>query len=97
MAIVIKEQKRKSNLFGIALIIMIGGGLFITVYYLFFTPVPLIDRFAPVGLESLKQISSIQIDPEGVIENPAFQVLKQYADPLNTQTAGRSNPFAPIR
>ncbi len=97
MAIVIKEQKNKSSFFSVAVIIMVGGGLFLAAYYLFFTPVPLIDKFAPLSLESLKQISSIKINPDGILENPSFQVLKQYVGPVSSATSGRSNPFAPTR
>lgn len=84
-------------MFTVLILLLVFGGLGITVYYLFFTPTPLIDKFVPLNLKSLKEISSIKIKPEGIMNNPNFQVLREYSNPIPEVSAGRSNPFAPTR
>lgn len=97
MAIVIEEQNKKGGLFNILVMILIAGILGAAVYYLFFTEVPLIDKFAPLSIKSLREISSIKITPDKIANDPNISILKQYGSPVSGATAGRSNPFAPVR
>jgi len=95
MAIIIEEEKRKINwfaLFTIVLIVIIFG---VAIYYLFFASTPLIEKVAPASLESIKQLSTIKLEPETIINNPRFQILKQYVNPIEIQadSIGKTNPF----
>src|ERR1700733_13715241 len=49
----------------------------------------------PQSSALLAKIESIQLD-ESVFANPAFQSLQDYTVPLGTESAGKSNPFAPF-
>jgi len=93
MAIIIEEEKRKINLFALAVvalvIITIVGGT----YYLFFAPTPLIEKVTPSSVKSLEALSNIKLQPELIINNPKFQILKTYINQLETGTAGKNNPF----
>ena len=95
MAIVIEEEKRKINWFALAVIILIIATIITATYYLFFAPTPLIERVAPARLQSFQEISNIRLQPEAVVNNPNFQILKQYVNPIEIQSGsiGKTNPF----
>jgi hypothetical protein len=96
MAIIIEEEKRKINWFNLAVGVFIVVLLAVAVYYLFFISPPLIEKVAPVRLQSLEELSSIKLEPEAILNNPNFQILKQYANPIeiNEGLVGKVNPFA---
>ncbi|MFH1346883.1 MAG: hypothetical protein ABIH10_01385 [Spirochaetota bacterium] len=93
MAIIIEEEKRKINWFPLILIISITGIVIILAYYLFFAQTPLIEKVIPQSIQSLKDLSGIKLSPEDVINNPKFQILRQYINPVESGPAGKSNPF----
>ncbi len=93
MAIVIQEEKRKINWFALSVIFSMAAIITAMIYYLFFIKPPLIEKVAPLKLQSIKEISSIKLDPEAVVNNPKFQILKQYAKPINIGQFGKNNPF----
>lgn len=93
MAIVIQEEKRKINWFALGVILLVTATIAAAIYYLFFIKPPLIEKVAPLKLQSIKEISSIKLDPEAVINNPRFQILKQYVGPIEIGQFGKSNPF----
>ena len=93
MAIVIEEEKRKINWFALGVIILIVAVLSGAIYYLFFTSTPLIERVVPPRLESIKELSSIKLQPEAIINDPHFQILKQYVNPVVIGAVGKTNPF----
>ena len=93
MAILIEQQKRKTNWFGILtflflLLVIFGGG-----YFLFFSPTPGIEVIIPSSLESAEQLSEVQIDPSALIANPALKKLRMYGGQPSIGTVGRQNPF----
>ena len=95
MAIIIEEEKRKINWFALvvilSLVIIIGAAI----YYLFFASIPLIEKIVPPRLQSLQELSSIKLEPETIINDSRFQILKQYVNPIEIQTnsIGKTNPF----
>ena len=93
MAIIIEEEKRKINWFALAVIILIIATIITATYYLFFAPTPLIERVAPARLQSLQELSHIRWQPEAIINNPNFQILKQYVNPIEIGPVGNTDPF----
>lgn len=93
MAIIIEQEKRKIGWFKILVILALAVAIISSTYYLFFAPVPLIEKVLPQNLQSIKNISDIKFRPEDVINDPKFQILKQYAAPAETGPVGKSNPF----
>lgn len=94
MAIIIEEEKRKINWFALAVVILIVVTIIGVIYYLFFAPIPLIEKIAPPRLQSLKEVSSMELRPESVIQNSTFQILRQYANPIEIGPTGKQNPFS---
>lgn len=96
MAIIIEEEKRKFNWFNLALVVLVVVIIGAVIYYLFFSPTPFAEKIAPAQLQSIQQVSSIKLQPEAVVNNPYFQILKQYVNPTEIQAnlVGKSNPFA---
>ena len=93
MAIVIQEEKRKINWFGLGVVFLITATAFTLIYYLFFVKPPLIEKVAPPKLQSIKELSSIKLDPNAVINDPRFQTLKIYANQIEIGQVGKANPF----
>ncbi len=97
MAIIIEEEKRKINWFALALIILIIATIVGVIYYLFFASIPLIERVAPPNLQSLREISLVALQPETIINNPNFQIFRQYINSVEIGPIGRANPFLLVR
>ncbi len=95
MAIVIEEQKKKVNWFALAIIVLVVVVIGLGAYYLFFASTPLVEKVAPARLQSIQELSSIKLQPDTVISNPSFQILKQYVNPIEIEidSIGRANPF----
>ena len=95
MAIIIEEQKRKINWFVVAVILSLVIIIGAAIYYLFFAPTPLVEKIVPPRLQSLQELSSIKLEPEAIISDSRFQILKQYVNPIEIQTdsVGKTNPF----
>jgi len=93
MAIVIEEEKRKINWLSIGIIILIISTVVIAVYYLFFAPVPFIEKIAPARLQSLQDLSMIKLEPEAIVSSPNFQILRRYVNPIEIGPVGKNNPF----
>jgi uncharacterized membrane protein YukC len=93
MAIVIEEEKREINWFSIGIIILIISTVIIAAYYLFFAPVPFIEKIAPARLQSLQDLSMIKLEPEAIVSSPNFQILRRYVNPIEIGPVGKNNPF----
>ena len=95
MAIIIEEEKRKINWFVLTLILSLVIIIGAAIYYLFFAVLPLVEKIASPRLQSLQELSSIKLQPETIISDPRFQILKQYVNPIEIQTnsIGKTNPF----
>lgn len=96
MAIVIEESRKKINWFAWALVSAVVATIIIAIYYLFFSPVPLIEKVIPEQLKVIESISSNPFDPSSVINDPTYKILRQYINPLqvSSSTPQRPNPFS---
>ncbi len=77
----------------------IGGvvvviALVIATYILFFTTPPQIEVIAPPEVQTISQISEIDLDPSTVINSPEYKALKEHVPPPVLGEFGRANPFA---
>lgn len=96
MAIIVEQQAKRTNWVAIAGLSSLFIFLITATYYLFFSPTPLVEFFAPPELSSASRLSEIDISLESVrqvTDHPVADMLKTHiAPPLVPQT-GRSNPF----
>lgn len=97
MAIVIEQERSgrggllKIVIWAIILIIILVGA-----YFLFFKHPDAIPGLAtPQGLKEVNVLSQVKLDPDAVVQSPAFQSLKPQAPDMPTPPTGRSNPFLP--
>jgi len=83
----------------LVMVLVVLGVIGAAIYYLFFSPVPLIEKVIPQQVQSIKNISLTEFNPETVLNNPTFQILKQYinAVELPQNPTSRSNPFTPLK
>jgi len=93
MAIIIEEEKRKINWFAFGVVIIIIAVLSAAIYYLFFASTPFAEKVAPPQLQSISELSSIKLQPEAIVNNPYFQILKPYVNPIQIGPIGKTNPF----
>jgi len=96
MAIIVEEEKNKSNLtslFGwfIIIVAIAAAG-----YYLFIASPPPTVITPPAGFSDISAITQITFDPSSVINSSGFTALQQtVAEPTSTGPVaiGRPNPF----
>lgn len=93
MAIIVEEEKKRTNLFSLILGVSLLVAILALVYYLFFAPTPLIEKVVSPNTQTLKELSSIRLQPEEVVNNPKFQILRQYVNPVDIGIPGKNNPF----
>lgn len=94
MAIVIQEERGgQRGWFGFGILFIIVAIIGISAYYLFFVQPELIDStVAPIKLESIDELKSLQFDPNEVLGS-YFQ-NKQYNVPAPTiSQGGNAMPF----
>jgi hypothetical protein len=96
MAIIIEEEKNKTGLVTIAAWIIILIIIASAIYYIFFAKPQLIEVSPPAGFENINPLSKINLNPSDVVNNAAFQSLKQYITLPVPGNYGRSNPFVPL-
>jgi hypothetical protein len=94
MAIVVEQERKKINWFAILLIIFLVAVIGGAIYYFFFVAPPLIDKIAPLQLQSLKDLSFAELNPETILNSPDFQILRQYVNPIEIGAVGKINPFS---
>jgi len=96
MAIIIEEEKKRSNIFAFLGWFVVIAIIAVAIYYIFFIEPPS-ATILPTG--TLQQVSALpvaSINPQDVINSQGFQSLQPYiAEPSSTSPAGlgRSNPF----
>ena len=92
MALVFEEEK-KFNWRGViivaAIILVVGGAI----YFLFFTPVPVIEIIVSPQTRSTEELSGVQFDPASVVNSEDFRALRRYVGQPGIGKIGRSNPF----
>ncbi len=93
MAIILKQQRKKTNWFALLtfvffLVVIFGGA-----YLLFFADSPVIEIIAPTTFRSTAELSQVEFDPSQIISNPTLKTLRQYGNLPNVGNLGRDNPF----
>lgn len=96
MAILVQEERKKTNWVGIISIIFIIAFLFAVGYYIFFKNPGVVDQVVSPNLASVSQLSQTKINPKDVVDLPAFKILTDFSAPLTLPQAGRGNPFKPF-
>lgn len=96
MALIIEQNKRRVNWFGIFVFIFLLGVIFGGGYFLFFGPTPVIEILAPVQLDSADKISRVTLDAGKIIEDPVLKTFREYGTAPGVGNLGRSNPFLPL-
>ncbi len=96
MAIIIEEEGNKMNVVHLVGWLVFFAVVVVAAYYLFFASPQLIVVPPPNGYENIAPIAGYTIQPQDVLQSPAFQALKQPPFPLPSPSGpavGRSNPF----
>ncbi len=95
MAIIIQEEKSKSNIIPIviAAVVVIGGGALS--YYLFFSPTPAVDALYTEKYDNVTKISEVKLDIGSVTDSTMWKNLERgKVQPLPTSLPVRKvNPF----
>ncbi len=92
-----EQEKKKVNWFNLILVALFIIVLFLVTYFIFFKKPELIDVVAPGSLQSISQISQIQLDPTPVVQTLNKYFTGNYGGTLTIPTPGRTNPFAPYQ
>jgi len=96
MAIVIEEEKSKSNIMGILGLIVFFAVIAGAIYYVFFAAPESVVITPPANLSVITPLSKITLHPEDVTNSQLFQSLKQYVPSSaapSSSAIGRANPF----
>jgi len=95
MAILVEQEKKPINWFNIIVIAVVIVVLFSVVYFVFFSSPELIDVVVPGNLNSIKELSQVQVDPTPVVSTLNKYFTGNFGTSLSIPTPGRSNPFLP--
>ena len=97
MAIVVAGEKQRSPLFAISATLVIALVVGVGAYYLFFSPAPAIEKIiVSQDLQSISQVSKVNIDTQAITESPIYKTLVQKLPALQASGYGRANPFLPF-
>jgi len=78
---------------GVVIIILL---LALGAYLLFFAEEPFVEVLAPSELESVSELSEIELDEGPLKDNPVYQVLTNTIEDIDPGEPGRDNPFSPF-
>jgi hypothetical protein len=96
MAIIVEEEKNRSNLATLVGWFVILVVILAAAYYIFLAaPSPAVIT-PPTGFANITSITQIQFDPTSVVNSASFNSLKQsIPEPTSTGpvSIGRANPF----
>jgi len=93
MAIIVEEKRNSGNIVNFLTWIAVLAITVASVYYIFFKNPELVEFTASSSFKNVQELSKITIDPQELLNNAAFQALKQYVTLTPPQNLGRSNPF----
>lgn len=93
MAIVVEEEKSKSNIVSILMWLVIIGVVIYLAYYLFFAHPEKIDLNLPVSVSSTTELVNISISPDQVLGSDKFKALTPSEPASSTAMTGKTNPF----
>lgn len=97
MAIIIEEEKSRSNIVRIIGWMVILGIVIASIYYVFFAAPELVIITPSGNLNAIAPIVQGSLNPDSVLKSPAFQALNAPpVPPVSTSSfvsGGRANPF----
>ncbi|MBI4085655.1 MAG: hypothetical protein HY433_00175 [Candidatus Liptonbacteria bacterium] len=93
MAIIVEEKRNSGSIVNFLTWIAVLAITAASVYYIFFKNPELVEFTASPSFKNVQQLSKININPQELLDNAAFQALKQYVTLTPPQNLGRSNPF----
>ncbi|KKW45484.1 MAG: hypothetical protein A3A43_00835 [Candidatus Liptonbacteria bacterium RIFCSPLOWO2_01_FULL_56_20] len=94
MAIIIEEEKNRVGIVGFIGWLVVIAVIAAALYYVFFKQPELIEVDVPENVRNAEELSQkITLNPDAVVQSPAFQALKRYVTPSAPATLGRQNPF----
>ena len=97
MAIIVEEEKSSINLIRLVGWLVVLGVIAAAAYYIFFAAPGIVKVTPPASFESISPAAQFTLQPEDVLNSPAFQALKAPPFPLPTAQGpaqvGRTNPF----
>lgn len=96
MALIIEQNKRRVNWFGIFVFLFLLGVILLGGYFLFFGPTPAIEIIVPVELNSAEKISQVELNAGKIIESPVLKGFRSYGTTPGVGVLGRQNPFLPL-
>lgn len=99
MAIVVEQDKQKSNTPALLGGVVIVAVIIASVYYLFFAAPPSVIVTPPPNFQAIQPIAGLNFNPTTITNSAAFQALKAtIPEPTSTGpvSVGRSNPFAAL-
>lgn len=96
MAIVIEEDRPRTNPLALVGWVVILVVIVVAVYYIFFKSPESIITETPAGFRDTEQISKFSLDPESIKTYPGFRSRIPYVNEPVPQNVGRSNPFLPL-
>ena len=94
MAIIIEQEKSKTNWFALLLMLFILGVAGILIYYLFFVSPATLEKAINPSLQSVKDLSQAELNPEEVFNRTDFKSLNQHVGPIQLGQGGKLNPFS---
>lgn len=96
MAIIVEENKKKSNVLGIVGWLVFLAIIAAAIYYVFFAQPELVPIPAAGNLGTIAPITQLSLQPETVVQGPAFQALTStiaLPTPQGPAAVGRTDPF----
>lgn len=93
MAIIVEEKTNGGGLMTFLVWLAILVIIVASVYYVFFKQPQLVEFASSESFKNIQQLSKISINSDQLINNPQFQLLKQYVTVSPPENVGRSNPF----
>jgi hypothetical protein len=95
MAIIVEEEKKRTNIAGLLGWLGILIVIAVAVYYVFFAAPELVIIQPSGSLSSIAPIANISLNPTDITNSPSFQALHATIPPLNpaVPAPGRSDPF----
>ncbi len=97
MAILVAKEKQGNPLAVILIIAAVLIVVSLSVYYLFFSPAPAIEKIiVSQDLQSISQVSKVNINTQAITDSAAYKSLVSKLPALNPSGYGRTNPFIPF-
>jgi hypothetical protein len=96
MAIIVEEEKKKTNILGIAGWVVFIGLVLAVIYYIFFASPTLVVIPASGAISTIAPIANANLNPQGIVSSTQFESLQSnitLPTPESPASVGRANPF----